>query len=135
MRRRYLALVIVPVIAAVAALTMFGGSAAPVQAQQTESVELFTGCNNVSLTWPTGTDTSVVAEAISPSSALQAIWRFNNVEQTFVGFSPQFPQVSDLKTVNLIDAVFVCMSAPGTMMRPVLPPGGGSAAPTSTAMP
>jgi photosystem II stability/assembly factor-like uncharacterized protein len=126
LRRRYLVLVILPVIAAVAALTMFGGSAAPVRAQQTESVELFMGCNNVSLTWPDGTDTSTVADAVSPTSALEAIWRFNNVRQTFVGYSPRFPDVSDLQSVNRFDAVLVCMSAPGTMTRPAPVSGEGT---------
>jgi hypothetical protein len=98
----------------------------PATAQQTENVELFRGCNNVSLTWPNGTATSVVAAAITPASALQSIWRFNNVMQTFQGFSAQFPAQSDLQTVNRIDAVFVCMSGSGTMARPVLTPGGGT---------
>ena len=87
---------------------------------QTEIVELFPSCNNVSLTWPSGTAASEVAAAVTPPSALLAIWRYNNTTQTFQGFSPQFPQASDLTTVNRLDAVFMCMSAPGTLLRPIL---------------
>ena len=39
----------------------------------TETLELFPGCNNVSLTWPDGTPTSDVATAVTPASALVAI--------------------------------------------------------------
>ena len=102
---------------------------APAAAQATESVELFPGCNNVSLTWPNGTSTDVVAAAISPIANVIAIWRFNNVAQTFQGYSPQFPQASDLRTVNVIDAVFICMSDRGVLVRPVLAPGSTVAPP------
>ncbi len=133
MRRRLLAFLSVPALAAGAALALFGGGAAPATAQQptpapstqqTEAVELFRACNNVSLTWVSGTQTSVVASSITPATALIAIWRFNNVAQTFTGYSAEFPDASDLRTVNIIDAVFVCMNAPGTLNRPALSPGG-----------
>jgi plastocyanin len=85
---------------------------------QVERVDLFAGCNNVSLTWPDGTPAATVAAAVTPPNALQAIWRFDNSTQTFRAFSPQFPQASDLTTVNRFDAVFICMNAAGTLMRP-----------------
>lgn len=116
MRHRYLPSLILAV-AALAGMVLFGGTA-PATAQETETVELFPVCNNVAVTWPSGTPTSTVAANIQPAAALQSIWRFNNLQQRFEGFSPQFPEVSDLRTVNLIDPVFVCMSAPGTMTRP-----------------
>ena len=124
MRRRLLTLLTLPALAAIATLTLFAGGSAPVAAQQTETVELFRACNNVAITWSSGTQTSVVAAAITPASAVQGIWRFDNNRQLFEGFSPQFPQASDLQTVNLIDAVFICMDAPGTLTRPALSPGG-----------
>lgn len=131
--RHALSRVFVPVAAAIVAGVVFVAAASTgARAQQTESVELFNGCNNVSLTWPSGTATSVVAASISPASSLNAIWRLNNVAQTFQGFAPQFPTQSDLTTVNRIDAVFVCMSGPGTLSRPVLAPGGGTATATTT---
>jgi hypothetical protein len=89
-----------------------------VTASQTETIDLFQGCNNVSLTWPDGTPTTEVAASITPADALVAIWRFDNPAQTFQGFAPRFPEASDLTTVNRLDAVFVCMSAPGTLTRP-----------------
>lgn len=126
MHRRYLPLLILPVAALALGFAAFGGRAQVQAQQQTEPVELFAGCNNVTLTWASGTSVSTVAEDVSPASALQAIWRFNNAEQTFVGFSPQFPQASDYKSANLLDAVYICMSAPGTLTRPALAmPSGG----------
>lgn len=86
-----------------------------------ETVQLFAACNNVSLTWPDATPTGAVARAVSPGSALIAIWRYNNATQTFQGFSPQFPEASNLATVNRLDAVFICMNGPGSLTRPVLP--------------
>ena len=85
-----------------------------------EGVRLFAGCNNVSLTWPSGTPTSEVAAAVSPSGALVAVWRYDVAQGRFLGFAPQFPQASDLTTVNGLDAVFICTREPGTLTRPVI---------------
>jgi hypothetical protein len=126
MHRRLLPLGILAVAGVLTGLAAFRGGAPPVQAQQTETVELFRGCNNVSLTWPNGTPTTMVSAAITPASNITSIWRFNNLQQTFQGFSPQFVPQSDLQTVNRIDAVFICMTGPGTMARPVLSAGGSS---------
>lgn len=89
-------------------------------AGRSEAVQLFTGCNNVTLTWAAGSAVSEVAAAVTPATALAAIWRFDNATQTFRAFSPQFPDVSDLLTVNGLDAVFICMRAPGTLTRPAI---------------
>lgn len=86
---------------------------------QTEQIQLFTGCNNVAVTWPTGTATSVVAAAISPPSALIAIWRFDNASQRFVGYSPIPNAPNDLNTVNRFDPVFICVNSNATLTRPV----------------
>jgi hypothetical protein len=116
----------------IALLVSLGGLRASPRAaaQQTETVQLFVGCNNVSLTWPSGTTTETVAAAVAPAGALVAIWRFEAAQTRFLGFSPQFPQASDLRTVNRLDAVFLCVNAAGTLGRPAL--GDGPApAPTS----
>ena len=105
-------------IVAVALLLL--GERAFAQQQQTETVELFPVCNNVTLTWPSGTPMTEVAAAVSPASNLRAIWRFNNTQQRFEGFSPQFPEQSDLRTANRLDAVFICMTGPGTLTRPLI---------------
>jgi hypothetical protein len=124
MQRRLPWLAVPLAVAAIAGLAVLsGGNSSPVLAQQTETIELFMGCNNVSLTFATGTPTSVVAAAVSPSSAIRSIWRYNNASQTFQGFSPLFPAQSDLQTVNLFDPVFICMDAPGVFVRPLLLPG------------
>jgi PKD repeat protein len=86
----------------------------------TEQVQLFAACNNVAATWPSGTPIATVAAAISPGNALTAIWRFDNVGQRFVGFSPIPGAPNDLTTVNRADAVFICMTSPGTLTRPVI---------------
>ncbi len=105
--------------AATVALTAVAlNGVAVAQPAQTESVELFRGCNNVTLTWPTGTNTSDVAAGVAPAAALQSIWRFDNAAQRFSGFSPQFPAQSDYRSVSRIDAVFICMAGPGTLTRP-----------------
>ena len=116
MRHRYLQFLVFA--AALAAGLGLFSSTAPATAQETEAVELFAVCNNVALTWPSGTSLDVVAAAISPQDAVIAIWRFNNLAQRFEGYSPRFPEASDLRTANIIDAVFICMNAPGTLTRP-----------------
>jgi hypothetical protein len=124
MKHRFLLVAAPLALVALAGLVVLSGSrSATVQAQTTEPVDLFTGCNNVALTWPTGTATTVVAASIQPADQIRAIWRYNNAAQSFQGFSPQFPQASDLQTVNLFDPVFICMNAPGVMTRPVVEPG------------
>ncbi len=89
--------------------------AAPAQG---EMVTLFSGCNNVTLTWPTGTPTSEVAAAVTPASALIAIWRFNNATQTFQGFSPLPNAPNDFTSVNRADPAFICMRESGSLTRP-----------------
>jgi hypothetical protein len=86
----------------------------------TETVALAVGCNNVVLTWPDATPTSQVAAAVSPAEALIAVWRFDAAQERFFGFAPQAPQASDLPLVNRLDAVFLCLSAPGTLARPAV---------------
>ena len=96
----------------------------------TETVALVAGCTNVSLTWPDGTPTGAVARAITPPAALVAVWRYDAAQRRFLAFSPRSAQASDLPTVNRLDAVFICMSGPGTLARPVLgaalPPGAAT---------
>jgi subtilisin family serine protease len=78
------------------------------------------GCNMVTLSFPSGTDAAAVASAVSPPTALQAIWRLDNVTRSFQAFMPQAPQASDLLTVNLLDAVFMCVDAGANMAAPAV---------------
>ncbi len=112
----------------VAVCNMQGGVTRPVSvqftatrtSQNTEAVTLSLGCNNVSLTWPNNTSSATVAAAVRPSGTLTAIWRFDAARGRFVGFAPLFPREGDLSEVSRLDAVFLCMSGPGTLMRPAL---------------
>ena len=93
---------------------MFGSSVAAITETEaerpppgpTEQVELVTDCNNLTSTWPNGTPSADIAAGVSPAPALRAIWRFDAAAGRFVGFSPQFPSASDLRTVNRLDPVF-----------------------------
>jgi PKD repeat protein len=87
----------------------------------TTAVPLPTGCSNLVLTWPDGTPTSTVAAAVSPSGILLSIWRYSAVEGRFLGYTPTAPAfANDLQTVNRLDAVFICVSAPGALNRPAV---------------
>ena len=85
--------------------------------------QLYEGCNNISLTFPDGTGSETVPQAVTPSEAVQAMWRYNAAESRFVGFSPAAPQASDLVTVDFLDAVWLCVTGAAAA------PGGGSVAP------
>lgn len=87
----------------------------------TEAIPLTTGCTNLTLTWPNGTSTSVVAAAISPTGALASIWRYDAAQGRFLGYTPAAPSfANDLLTVNRLEAVFVCVNSPATLTRPAL---------------
>lgn len=85
-----------------------------------EQVALSNGCNNESLTFPTGTPTSTVAQNISPAGGLVAIWFYQTANQRFVGYSPIPNAPNDLQNVNLLQAVFICMNQAGTLSRPAI---------------
>lgn len=106
-------------LASVAALA-FAAGAGPIRAQAPAPVGLTVGCNNVTLTWPTGTPADEVAAAVSPTAAVVAIWRFDAATQRFAGFAPGFASISDLNGVGRLDAVFVCVGQAATLSRPSL---------------
>jgi hypothetical protein len=85
--------------------------------------QLYEGCNNISLTFADGTASETVPQAVTPSEAVQAMWRYNAAESRFVGFSPAAPQASDLLTVDFLDAVWLCVTGAAAA------PGGGSVVP------
>jgi len=92
--------------------------------------QLYPGCNNISLTFPDGTTSQMVLQAVTPAGAVEAMWRHNAALSTFEGFSPAAPQASDLVTVNFLDAVWLCVAA-ALPPAPTLPP----ATPTATPVP
>jgi hypothetical protein len=92
--------------------------------------QLYVGCNNIALTFPDGTASATVTQAVTPAGTLQAMWRHNAPLNKFEGFSPTAPQASDLLTVNFLDAVWLCLgaAAPAASTPPPVPTPG----PTST---
>jgi subtilisin family serine protease len=76
------------------------------------------GCNMVTLTFASGTDAATVAAAVSPPDALDTIWRLDNVTRSFQAFRPLTPAVSDLQSLDLLDAVFLCLSASADIAMP-----------------
>jgi hypothetical protein len=86
-----------------------------------ESVALVEGCNPLAATWADGTAIATVAGAVAPAEALDAIWKFDPVTGTWMGYSPTAPAaVSDLASVDRLDAIFVCVNAAATISRPVI---------------
>jgi hypothetical protein len=89
--------------------------------------QLYEGCNNISLTFPDGTASETVLQAVTPTEAVQAMWRHNAAQNRFEGFSPAAPQASDLLTVDFLDAVWLCVTgaAPAPGGGAVVPPPAG----------
>ena len=87
----------------------------------TEDISLAAGCTNVTLTWPEQTVAGLVARAVTPVGALEAMWWYWVGEGRFVGYAPNVPDDANdySATVTSLDAVFICMSGPGTLTRPV----------------
>jgi hypothetical protein len=86
-----------------------------------EVVHLPLGCFLVGSTWDDGTGVATVAGAVKPAEALDAIWALVGPGATaWAGFSPHVPGASDLKSLDLLQAFFICMHEPGTVERPVI---------------
>ena len=83
-----------------------------------ETLPLIAGCNPVAWTGSNGTPIANIAGAVSPAGILVALWEFEG--GIWLGYSPQFPDVSDLTQKDRLDVVFVCGSAAGTFSRPVI---------------
>jgi hypothetical protein len=86
-----------------------------------ESVALVEGCNPVASTWPDATAIAAAAGAVAPAEALDAIWKFDAASGTWIGYSPSAPAaVSDLASIDRLDAIFICVNAAATWSRPVI---------------
>lgn len=85
------------------------------------TVPLSRGCNDVTLTFPSGTEASVVAAAVQPQSALLAVWRVDAVGTRDIGYAPAAAAVSDLQNVTAGERVSVCVNAPATLTQPDSP--------------
>ncbi len=100
--------------------------------------QLYPACNNISLTFPDGTPCETVVQAVTPAGAVEALWRFNPSQNRFEGFSPAYPQASDLHSVYFLDAVWLCIyegpgtgSQPAPTLAPAPPPPPPGATPTA----
>jgi hypothetical protein len=83
-----------------------------------EAVALATGCNPVATTYPDATPIETIAAAVGPAGNLGAIWKFDG--GVWLGYSPEFPQASDLAEVSFLDVVFICVRDAGVFVRPVV---------------
>jgi polyhydroxybutyrate depolymerase len=122
-------LVLVAALALVAISLGAGGT--PIRAQPTATitlpspggtVQLFPGCNAVPLTFPEGTSTETVVQAVTPAGVVESVWRHNAAERKWEGYSPAFPEVGDLLTVSFLDAVWICIGAAPSPPEPSAPP-------------
>jgi len=82
-----------------------------------ESVEMVAGCNPVTSTYPDATPIGEIAAAVFPAGSLEAMWEFES--GVWLGYSPQFPEVSDLTQKDFLDVLFVCVGAPSSFLRPL----------------
>jgi hypothetical protein len=85
---------------------------------QAQSVDLAAVCNPIASTYPDGTTVQTLAAAISPPDILSAMWAFQG--GLWLGYSPAYPEASNLATRDFLDVVFLCVDAPGTFVRPLV---------------
>jgi hypothetical protein len=83
-----------------------------------EAVALSAACNPVTTTYADATPAQNVAAAVGPAGNLEALWKFGNA--VWLGYSPAFPQASDLTALDLLDVVFICVGGPGSFARPIV---------------
>jgi hypothetical protein len=55
---------------------------------------------------------------VGPAGNLRALWEFEG--GVWLGFSPAYPQASDLTSMDFLDVVFVCVAGPGSFARPIV---------------
>ncbi|MGB6837270.1 MAG: hypothetical protein WBF66_06165, partial [Dehalococcoidia bacterium] len=83
-----------------------------------EAVDLMAGCNAVASTYPDATPTQTIASNVGRTGILTSIWKFDL--GSWLGYSPQFPEVSDLTETEFLDALFICVDSPGAFVRPIV---------------
>jgi len=108
------------VAAALVLVAISVGGDSPIRAQPAATimlpspggtVQLFPGCNAVSLTFAEGTSTGTVVQAVTPAGVVESVWHKNAAERKWEGYSPAFPKVGDFLTVSFLDAVWICIGA------------------------
>jgi hypothetical protein len=81
-----------------------------------EIQSLLLGCNLMTSTFVDGAAVETMATAVAPSGILGSLWSWR--EGDWLGFSPLYPEVSDLVEIDFAQTFFICASAPGTFLRP-----------------
>lgn len=104
----------------IAAALLLAAALGPRSASAQRVVDLIGGgCTPVALTHDDGTDVATVAAGVEPADALISIWKFLPASGSWAGYAAGAPpEVSDLQTVERLDAVFVCVSAAATISMP-----------------
>ncbi len=88
--------------------------AAPAAAVQ----PLHRGCNQVVSGFPDGTSAVTIAAAIQPGEAFRSLWRLDVAAGRFAGYARGGEAASDLRAVNRLDALWLCVSADAELQMP-----------------
>jgi hypothetical protein len=110
----------------------------PTPASGWEDVALLTGCNPIVVTYADNMPSVFIAGAVFPEWILQVIWKHDPAWGRWQGYSPRFPQVSDLGQTDFLDAISICASGPGGFARPlpgITPTPASPATPAATLTP
>jgi CSLREA domain-containing protein len=84
-----------------------------------ETLTLASGCNFVASTYPDDTTPASLASAVSPSGSIAGLWA-QQPTPIWKGYSPAFPEASDMGPVDKLDVVAICMIATGAFSRPIV---------------
>jgi hypothetical protein len=84
-----------------------------------EAIALVEGCQFEAWTGADGTMPGELAGVVDPAGNLVSLWA-QQPAPVWRGYSPQFPEVSDLGPVNLLDVVAICTTGPAIFVRPII---------------
>jgi hypothetical protein len=77
---------------------------------------LLPGCNLVTSAFAHDTGVETIAAVVAPSGILRSLWSFRT--GAWLGYSPRYPEVSDLVQIDFSQTFFICVSAPGEFLQP-----------------
>jgi hypothetical protein len=84
-----------------------------------EAVPLFAGCQFEAWTGASGTGAADLANLVGPPGNLVALWA-QQPPPLWRGYSPQYPEVSDLGPLEQLDVLAICSMGPGAFSRPII---------------
>jgi len=84
-----------------------------------EAIALVAGCQFVAWTGADSTTPADLSALVGPVGTLRSLWA-QQPAPLWRGYSPQFPQVSDMEPVNMLDVVAICMNDLGDFVRPLI---------------